>query len=119
VLDNSTVPSLGMQNGGSARAYLADSSGRQRFGHDGIHGTIASIPWIFMQAVVPPDSTHLPLIAHHHSRNECSSARISIHELEYHSGLLDLGRRSSCSLSIVLVGNQIAEYLLRVDDEFA
>jgi hypothetical protein len=28
-----------------------------------------------------------------------------------HSGLLDLGgRRSSCSLSIVLVGNQIAEY---------
>ena len=38
-----------------------------------------------------------------------SSARISMHELEYSLTLLDLAERSPCILFIVLVGNQIAE----------
>ena len=44
-----------------------------------------------------------------HAEMSASSARISMHELEYSLTLLDLAERSPCILFIVLVGNQIAE----------
>jgi hypothetical protein len=45
---------------GSARAYLAGSSPRQRSGITGTHGTIASMPWIFMQTIVSQERAHMP-----------------------------------------------------------
>jgi hypothetical protein len=54
------IQPISAQIGGSARAYLADSSGRQRSAIMGIHGTIASVSWIFMQTVVSPERAHVP-----------------------------------------------------------
>jgi hypothetical protein len=42
----------GAHIGGSARAYLADSSRRQPSAIMGIHGMIASVLWTFMQSFV-------------------------------------------------------------------
>lgn len=47
----------------SARGYLADLSYRLRSGIVGRNGTIASVPWISMQARRVRELTHLPLRA--------------------------------------------------------
>jgi len=49
-----------VQIGGSARGYLADLSHRLRSGIVGHNGTIASVPWISMQARRAQELTHLP-----------------------------------------------------------
>ena len=51
-------------NGGSARAYLADSSRRQRPTIMGVHRTIASVARIFIQATLYRERSHMSRVVH-------------------------------------------------------
>jgi hypothetical protein len=48
-------------NGGPARAYLADSSRRQRSGDHGHPRHDSGVPWIYMQTVKSPECALMPL----------------------------------------------------------
>jgi len=51
----------GEQNGGSARGYLPTYHVVSVPAITGVHGTISSVAWIFMQAIVSLERTHMPL----------------------------------------------------------
>jgi hypothetical protein len=61
-LSLSGVEAISVPNGGSARAYLADSSRRQRSSHHGHPRHDSERARILMQTVVFPERAHMPLM---------------------------------------------------------